>query len=75
MNFIFRITPEEFSKGTKEEKKTLRQKQQKILETVKRIVNFVVLMKTDKTDEPMGFFVPMSNWRYTYKMDYSFKFD
>ena len=61
MNFILRITPEEFSKG----KKTLREKQKKYLETVKNIVNFVVLIKTDKTDEPMGFFVPLSNWRYT----------
>jgi len=65
MNFILRITPEEFSKGKKEEKKTLREKQKKYLETVKNIVNFVVLIKTDKTDEPMGFFVPLSNWRYT----------
>ena len=38
------------------------EKQKKYLETVKNVVNFVVLMKTDKTDEPMGFFVPLSNW-------------
>lgn len=61
-NFIFRITPEEFNKGKRGENKTLRQKQKKHLQTVKRVVNFIVLIKTDKTDEPMGFFVPMSHW-------------
>ena len=75
MNFILRITPEEFSKGKKESKKSLREKQIKYLETVKRIVNFVVLIKTDKTDEPMGFFVPLSNWSYTQNYQHINRFD
>jgi len=57
---LFRFSPEELKKG---KKVSLNKKREEKMKFILNIYNFVIFIKHDKSTDPIGIFVPTTNWR------------